>query len=155
MGVVTSSICHGGGSPSYFWNSARWGTFPLMVSGDKSLGKGKSSAQAEGASVPHLCWHTEAIWIPGGVGHRTSPQSSAKQTCPGAAHFRRYQTSQSPFPLPASCTPEAQLVTGARPQRPPDPELRGLPDLAAPLLSTASSPACQQGQPERITLPLA
>lgn len=57
MGVVTSSTHHGGGSPSYFWSSARWGSFTLVLSGDKSLGKGKSPVQAEGASVPHWSWH--------------------------------------------------------------------------------------------------
>lgn len=49
----------------------------------------------------------------------------------------------------------AQLVTGAKSQRPPDPDLRGLPDLGAPLLPTASSTACQQEQPERAALALA
>lgn len=47
-----------------------------MVSRDKSLGKGKSPAQAEGASVSHPHWHRETIWIPGGFGPVLNPQLS-------------------------------------------------------------------------------
>lgn len=127
-----------GGGVSFWWCL---GTRVLGRGSPQHRQKGPVSLTCVGTERPFES--LEAL----GIVPVLNPQ--AKQTRPGAAHFRRYQTSQSPSPL--SCFLYswglAQLVTGARPQRPPDPELRGLLDLAAPLLSTASSTATSLRDP--------
>lgn len=150
---------------SYFWGSAWWGSFLLAVTGDGSLGQGKSRTETGPAPLPSAALAHGGHPGPQRPLHRTStlyPELSSPSPEPLRSHFARYWPlsclrlrgtphSFLPPPLPRGC---ARRVAGRPAREASGAWAPGAPDLAEPLppLPPRSSawwglPAGQRRQP--------